>query len=482
MTGPAQERSADVLAHPLALEHFQLAPAVDDVAEQHGGGFGIVDRRVRLAGVERATGGLHRLAQHGLAVGEAAQGGGIEAAEGVERVALVAGTAHRGIDETEIERGVVAHQDRTLAAVVAHGGAHRLEHVLQREALVQGAAQRVVRVDAGDLQRARVEVGAGEGLHVGMRGGLRVQEAVRVHAHGDRGDLQQGIAFGVETAGFHVHDHRQEAAEARGHAARHAVVRNVHRRSISAAARLPAGGMILRHVFILSCDVHASAKIGQHAATRSSLAGRRQPGAWAAGIFEAKRLLCEGRFSTIRRPIVVLWGKKRRKDAPHGGLCSPNDFCRPGSRGTVEADPAITTVEKCMHSKTLALAIAAGLGLTSFAASAAPAQKTTHRKAATATVSADEVAQLKAQLAALQEKVDELQAQSNAQTEAQSQTAQAVQQVQAKQETIAAAPSDALSKRVDALDKLVNDTTVSGKMYFDFSNIDQKNSDTGKTA
>src|SRR6185437_1326311 len=152
------------------------------------------------------------------------------------------------------------------------------------------------------------------------------------------------------------------------------------------------------------------------------------------------------------------------------------------SQGTVEADPAITTVEKCMHSKTLALAIAAGLGLTSFAASAAPAQKTTHRKAATATVSADEVAQLKAQLAALQEKVDELQAQSNAQTEAQSQTAQAVQQVQAKQETIAAAPSDALSKRVDALDKLVNDTTVSGKMYFDFSNIDQKNSDTGKTA
>jgi len=152
------------------------------------------------------------------------------------------------------------------------------------------------------------------------------------------------------------------------------------------------------------------------------------------------------------------------------------------SQGTVEADPAITTVEKCMHSKTLALAIAAGLGLTSFAASAAPAQKTTHHKAtAKATVSADEVAQLKAQLAALQEKVDELQAQSNAQSQAQSQTAQAVQQVQAKQETMAAAPSDALSKRVDALDKLVNDTKLSGKMYVDFSSIDQKNSDTGKT-
>jgi hypothetical protein len=139
-----------------------------------------------------------------------------------------------------------------------------------------------------------------------------------------------------------------------------------------------------------------------------------------------------------------------------------------------------------MHSKTLALAIAAGLGLTSFAASAqTTTQQTTHHhkaaKAGKATVTADEVAQLKAQLAALQEKVDELQAQSSAQNEAQSETAQAVQQVQAKQATVAAAPSDALSKRVDALDKLVNNTTVSGTMFFDFSNIDQKNSDTGKT-
>ena len=139
-----------------------------------------------------------------------------------------------------------------------------------------------------------------------------------------------------------------------------------------------------------------------------------------------------------------------------------------------------------MHSKTLALAIAAGLGLTSFVVSAQTAPQTTHHKthhkaAKASAVTADEVAQLKAQLAALQEKVDELQAQSSAQNEAQSQTAQAVQQVEAKQATVAAAPSDALSKRVDALDKLVNDTKLSGKMYVDFSSIDQKNSDTGKT-
>lgn len=131
-----------------------------------------------------------------------------------------------------------------------------------------------------------------------------------------------------------------------------------------------------------------------------------------------------------------------------------------------------------MHSKTLALAVAAGLGLTSFAASAAPAQKTTHPKAAAkATVGAEELVQLKAQLAALQEKVDELQAQSSAQNEAQSQTAQAVQQVEAKQATVAVP-----DKRLEALDKLVNNTKLSGKMFFDFSNIDQKNSDSGKTA
>jgi hypothetical protein len=129
-----------------------------------------------------------------------------------------------------------------------------------------------------------------------------------------------------------------------------------------------------------------------------------------------------------------------------------------------------------MQLKTLALATA--LGLASLPAGA----QTIHHQNAKATVSAEEVAGLKAQLAALQAKVDELQAQSAAQNEAQSQTAQAVQQVQAKQATIAAAPGDALGKRVDALDKLVNDTKLSGKMFFDFSNIDQKNSDTGKTA
>lgn len=135
-----------------------------------------------------------------------------------------------------------------------------------------------------------------------------------------------------------------------------------------------------------------------------------------------------------------------------------------------------------MRSKMLAAAIAASLGVSSFAAVAAPAQSH-HKSSARVTLSASELQQMKAEISALQQKVDELQAQSASQAQAQQQTAQTVQQVQAQQQTIAAAPApDAeLSKRIDKLDKLVDNTTLGGKMYFDFSNINQKNSDTGKT-
>lgn len=61
---------------------------------------------------------------------------------------------------------------------------------------------------------------------------------------------------------------------------------------------------------------------------------------------------------------------------------------------------------------------------------------------------------------------------------AQAGTAQAVQHVEAGQQ----AADDVLAKRVDALEKLVDNTRLSGKMFFDLSNISQKNSDSGKTA
>jgi hypothetical protein len=122
-----------------------------------------------------------------------------------------------------------------------------------------------------------------------------------------------------------------------------------------------------------------------------------------------------------------------------------------------------------MGSKLIAVAIAAGLGITSFTAAAAPAQNGT-----TATASSAEVELLKAQLATLQAKVEELEQRTDAQSGINVSTGQAVEK--------AANVTAASDKQFAALEKAVNNTTLSGKMYFDFTGIDQKNSDSGKTS
>ena len=120
-----------------------------------------------------------------------------------------------------------------------------------------------------------------------------------------------------------------------------------------------------------------------------------------------------------------------------------------------------------MRSKLIAVAIAAGLGLTGFAASAAPAQNRT------ATASSSEVEQLKAQLAALQAKVEELEQRTDAQSDINVSTGQAVEK--------ATNVTTASDKKLAALEKAVNNTKLSGKMFFDFTSIDDKNSDKGKS-
>jgi hypothetical protein len=123
-----------------------------------------------------------------------------------------------------------------------------------------------------------------------------------------------------------------------------------------------------------------------------------------------------------------------------------------------------------MRSKLIAVAIAAGLGVTSFTVAAAPAQ---NRASRTAAASNSEIELLKSQLAALQAKVDELEQRTDAQSDINVSTGQAVEKA-----TNVTAASD---KKFAALEKAVNNTSLSGKMYFDFTSIDQKNSDTGKT-
>lgn len=123
-----------------------------------------------------------------------------------------------------------------------------------------------------------------------------------------------------------------------------------------------------------------------------------------------------------------------------------------------------------MRSKLLVVAIAAGLGFSTFV-SAAPATKTTKASTASATTNA-EIEMLKAQLAVMQAKIDELEQRTDAQSDINVSTGQAIEKVQAS------ATND---KTLAKLEKLVNNTSLSGKMYFDFTNISQKNSDTGKT-
>jgi len=119
-----------------------------------------------------------------------------------------------------------------------------------------------------------------------------------------------------------------------------------------------------------------------------------------------------------------------------------------------------------MRSKMLAVAIAAGLGLAGVGAHAAPLQQ----HASSSDAGKAELEQLQAQLAALQAKVDELEQRTDAQSDINVSTGQNIEAIQKTQVADKSAAGKALAN-----------TTFSGKMYFDFSHINQKNSDSGKT-
>lgn len=105
-----------------------------------------------------------------------------------------------------------------------------------------------------------------------------------------------------------------------------------------------------------------------------------------------------------------------------------------------------------MRSNLLATAIAAGLAV---AALAVPGQS--HAQS----ISQAELEALKAQIAQLQAQVQELQARTEAQSEVNVAQAKTNESVQASQD------------KVDALAKTVNDTQISGRMYYDVSSIDK---------
>ena len=108
-----------------------------------------------------------------------------------------------------------------------------------------------------------------------------------------------------------------------------------------------------------------------------------------------------------------------------------------------------------MQSKVLAAAIAIGLGVASFNANAQDSTIVSNDNS--------EIAQLKAQLAALQAQVAALEERTDAQSDINVNTQQNVEKLQDS------------AKTTDSLAKLVNDNKVSGKLYVDFTNVDQTN-------
>lgn len=127
-----------------------------------------------------------------------------------------------------------------------------------------------------------------------------------------------------------------------------------------------------------------------------------------------------------------------------------------------------------MRSNLLALAVVIGLAASTFSVQADGAAPQPRQVASSSSSATDaQLAALKTQLAALQAQVAQLQNRSEAQ--AASNTA-AIQNT-APSATVSAATDERLGK----LEKLVDNTSVGGKMYVDLTNIDQKNSDTGKT-
>ncbi|MFT4248690.1 MAG: porin [Pseudomonas sp.] len=113
-----------------------------------------------------------------------------------------------------------------------------------------------------------------------------------------------------------------------------------------------------------------------------------------------------------------------------------------------------------MRSHLLATAIIASLGLVSTDAFAA--------KASAPAVTTAQLEQLQAQIAALQAQVQELKAQSDS-LQAQSDAQSEVNVVQAK----AVEDAASVSSKVDGLSKLVDNTKVSGRMFFDVSSVDR---------
>jgi hypothetical protein len=137
------------------------------------------------------------------------------------------------------------------------------------------------------------------------------------------------------------------------------------------------------------------------------------------------------------------------------GAAMAGPVCQPASRSLT---PHRTT-EIPMQYKALVAAVAIALGTTSFQAHAADGSE--GPSSGSSTERDRQIEDLKAQLAQLQAQVAELEERTDAQSDINVSTQQNVEKLQTSSTT------------TDALAKLINDTSISGKIYVDMTHVEQ---------
>ena len=101
--------------------------------------------------------------------------------KGVEGVALHAATFHCGVDETGVEMGIVAHQDRPNTLLRLQFPPDNVEQPGQGGFFRHRLAERVPGVDAGETQRRRLDIGTLERFNDGilLTGDAQLAQAAR---------------------------------------------------------------------------------------------------------------------------------------------------------------------------------------------------------------------------------------------------------------------------------------------------------------
>lgn len=169
---------------------------------------------MRLCIIKTDAGFPAGLGEHSLPKGKATQRGRVKERKGVKRVAFNVASLNCGIHETCIKVGIMTNQHCAAAILIFHFLAYYLEQFGEGFVLIHRLAKGVVGINAGEVERRLLDVGALEGLYQKVVGTMNFELTVFVHAYDGAGNFEHCIGAGVEPACFYIHNNRQEAAKA----------------------------------------------------------------------------------------------------------------------------------------------------------------------------------------------------------------------------------------------------------------------------